>query len=418
MKKNRSTKYIAAGVALLFLFVIYVVMNFRWSVSGEKLTLKYIDLAMTKLRGHEKNVDMSDSVLLIDVHYDKQLVMERDRYGQDLGMVPVTDREKLYQLLYRLKQEDNYKYIMLDVAFCIEDRQPEDSLLYRLISSMKRITIPMPMGTDIADNMLLDSGKVGMAQYGTTIWENDFVKYPFYTNGRKSMPLMMYENLNKGRKIKSFGLFYREGGRLIRNSVIQMLDFRATTIDEVMGGALPVNVPYDMGVGVLGISPDGSRQDAYSDNPGWAKDKYILIGDFEGDTHTTYRGEIPGTVINFNAFLSLQEGQHIVSYTFLLLLLLFFYFQSYQILNRQDIFIVTKRCLEKKNATENFIGKVLLKMTRICSILSYPVFLVLICIFSFYVFNEVFDILLTITLFYALKRVVNAVHEYKLLKNK
>jgi len=418
LKTNKHIRYIAVGIALLFLFIIYVVMNSRWSVSGEKLTLKYIDLAMTKLRGHEKNVDMSDSVLLIDVHYDKQLVMERDRYGQDLGMVPVTDREKLYQLLYRLKQEDNYKYIMLDVAFCIEDRQPEDSLLYRLISSMKRITIPMPMGTDIADDMLSDSGKVGMAQYGTTIWENDFVKYPFYTNGQKSMPLMMYENLNKGRKIKSFGPFHIEGGRLIRNSVIQMLDFRATTIDEVMGGALPVNVPYDMGVGVLGIYPDGFRQDAYSDNPGWAKDKYILIGDFEGDTHTTYRGEIPGTVINFNAFLSLLEGQHIVSYTFLLLLLMFFYFQSYLILSRQDIYIVTRRCLENKNATETRIGSVLLKITRICSVLSYPVFFVLVCIFTFYVFNEVFDILLTITLFYALKRVVDAIYENKFLKNK
>lgn len=418
MKSNRPIKYKAVGIAFLFLFVIYVVMNCRWSVSGEKLALKYVDLAMTKLRGHEKNIDMSDSVLLIDVHYDKQLVMERDMYGQELGMVPVTDREKLYQLLYRLKQEDNYRYIMLDVAFCAEDRQPGDSSLYRLISSMKRITIPMPMGTAIADDVLLDSGKVGMAQYGTTIWENDFVKYPYYTKGQESMPLMMYQEQNKGRKIKSLGLFHREGGRLIRNSVIQMLDFRATTIDEVMDGALPVNVPYDMGVGILGIGPNGSKQDAYSDNPGWAKDKYILIGDFEGDTHTTYRGEVPGTVINFNAFLSLLEGQHIVSYTFLLLLLLFFYFQSYMIFTRQNVYIVSKRYLERKNATERFFGKVLLKMARICSILSYPVFSVLLCIFMFYVFNEVFDILLTITLFYALKRVVNGVHEYKLLKNK
>lgn len=373
---------------------------------------------MTKLRGYEKNSDMSDSVLLIDVHYDKQLVMERDVYGQELGLVAVTDRAKLYQLLSYLKHEDNYKYIMLDVVFCIEDRQPEDSLLYRLISSMKRITVPMPLGTGIADNMLLDSGKVGMAQYGTTIWENDFVKYPYYTNGQKSMPLIMYEELNKGTKIKSLGLFHREGGKLIRNSVIQMLDFRATTIDEVMNGALPVNVPYDMGVGILGINPDGSRQDAYVDNAGWAKDKYILIGDFEGDIHTTYRGEIPGTVINFNAFLSLMNGQHIVSYTFLVLILLFLYFQSYLILTCQDIFIVTKRFLAGKNLTERVWARVLLKFTKVCSILSYPVWSALICIFTFYVFKEVFDIMLTITLFYALKRTVIAIRKLKLLKNR
>ena len=418
MKKKKSTKYIAAGVALLFLFVIYVVMNCRWSVSGEKFALKYIDLAMTKLRGYEKNTDLSDSVLLIDVHYDKQLVMERDVYGQDLGLVAVTDRTKLYKLLSNLKHEDNYKYIMLDVAFCIEDRQPEDSLLYRLISSMKRITVPMPLGTRIADDLLLDSGKVGMAQYGTTIWENDFVKYPYYTNGQKSMPLMMYEEQNAGTKIKSLGLFHSEGGKLIRNSVIQMLDFRATTVDEVMNGALPVNVPYDMGVGILGINPDGSRQDAYVDNAGWAKDKYILIGDFEGDTHTTYRGEIPGTVINFNAFLSLMNGQHIVSYTFLVLILLFLYFQSYLILTCQDIFVVTRRCLAGKNLTERVWARVLLKFTKVCSVLSYPVLSALICIFTFYVFNEVFDILLTITLFYALKRTVIAIRKLKLLKNR
>lgn len=416
MKTNKKNIIVAAVVALFFLFVTYIVMNCRWSVSGEKFTLKYVDLALTKLRGHEKNIDMKDSMLLVDVHYDKQLVLAHDKIGQDMGFVSVTDRTKLFDLLSKLKQEDNYKYIMLDVAFCMEDRQPQDSSLYKLISSMKRITIPMPMGDDIADKSLIDSGKVGMAQYGTTIWETDFVKYPYYTNGKKSMPLVMYEEHNKNNKIHSFWLFHSEGKRLIRNSVIQTLDFRTTSIDEVINGAQPINVPYDMGVGILGVYPDGTVHDSYSDNADWAKDKYILIGDFEGDTHTTYRGEIPGTVINFNAYLSLLEGQHIISYTFLVLLLLYFYFQSYLIITRQDLYLITRKYLKSKNLHNDSIKKILLRSAKVCSVLSYPVLSALICVFSFYLFNEVFDILFTISLFYVLKRVVNFIHKYKLLR--
>lgn len=418
MKTNRRNIIIAAAVALLFLFVTYIVMNCRWSVSGEKFTLKYVDLALTKLRGYEKNIDMSDSMLLIDVHYDKQLVVAHDKSGQGIGLSSVTDRTKLFELLSKLKQEDNYKYIMLDVAFCLEDRQSQDSSLYKLISSMKCITIPMPMGDDIADVSLVDSGKVGMAQYGTTIWETDFVKYPYYTKGKKSMPMLMYEEQNKSSVIHSFWLFHSEGKRLIRNSVIQMLDFRTTSIDEVLNGAPPINVPYDMGVGILGIYPDGTVHDSYSDNADWAKDKYILIGDFEGDTHTTYRGEIPGTVINFNAYLSLLEGQHIISYTFLVLLLLYFYLQSYLIITRQDLYTITKKYLKNKNLHVGYFRKTILRLAKTCSVLGYPVLSAMICVLSFYLFNEVFDILLTISLFYALKRVVNVIHKFKLLKYK
>lgn len=406
----------AGLTACLFLSIIYLVMNCRWSVSGEKLTLKYVDLALTKLRGYDKLSDMSDSVLVIDVHYDKQLVMEHDEAGNPLGLVPVTDRDKLFRLLSKLDSAGNYKYIMLDVAFMAQDRQPEDSLLYNLIKSMRKITIPKPMGSDIADVSLLESGKVGTAQYGTTIWENDFVKYPYYTDDEESMPLIMFEELQGIKNKKFFRHYHRQGGRLIRNSVIQTLDFRITTIQEVMNGALPVNVPLDLGVGILGIEPDGTRHDAYSDNEDWAKGKYILIGDFEGDTHTTYRGEMPGTAINFNAYLSLLYGQQYVSYTFMFILLLFFYFQNYLIITRQNVYEVARRHYDDRALKSGFLRAVVLKTAKVCSVLGYPVFSVVICIMTFYVFGQVYDVFLIITLLFILKKTVDAVNKFKSLK--
>ena len=400
-------------VTLAIMLITYVFMNCRWSVSGEKLTMKYVDLFVTTLTGDDKNDDKSSSVLPIDVHYDKQLVTEFDKHDitmtRKVGLASVTDRDKLYQLLYALNRENNYKYIILDIAFLKENRQPKDSILYRLIADMPRIVIPYPMGSEIADPIL--DKKAGMAQYGTTIWENDFVKYPYHTNGRISMPLFMYYELGgkpiKGHiRLKNNYLFYTQGFNIVRKSVIQTMDYRITTIDDVYEGAKTNNVPIDMGIGVLGISPDSIDYGALIDDENWAKDKYILIGDFESDCHATYRGDIPGTVINFNAYLSLMDNNHIFNYYFIMVMLIITYIQCYMIITRQNIYQLSKKWLVRKKYTGSLKESIVLCITKHMKTWNYPVLFTAICIISYYLWNEVFDILVTITLFYILNKTV------------
>ena len=69
--------------------------------------------------------EVKDSVLLINVSYDKQLtgvyLSQQEKMNDPdgthaIGNTDITDREKLYSLLNALNGK-NYKYIFLDIAF-------------------------------------------------------------------------------------------------------------------------------------------------------------------------------------------------------------------------------------------------------------------------------------------------------------
>ena len=68
----------------------------------------------------------------------------------------------------------------------------------------------------------------------------------------------------------------------------------------------------------------------------WAdffKGKYIVIGSFAGDDiHTTYAGDLPGSLINYNVFLSLMKGQHKIPFVLILVYFIIFFAMAYLLL--------------------------------------------------------------------------------------
>ena len=429
MKKNRVASRFSwpALIALAFLLITYIVMNCRWSVSGEKLTLKYFELAREWLMG-ERVASMADSVLLIDVHYDKRLVLEHKILPNDTiakGKTPITDRQKLYQLLEYLKDKD-YRYILLDVALDEEASQPEDSALYQLIGTMRDIAIPFPMRKQLADSCL--ETKAGMAQYGTTIWENDFVKYPYLTDGVKSIPLKMYEELT-GRSIKGYWPFYFDGLSLARRSVILTYELRVKTVDEIeeeaelSDGNMPIyDSPVDLGISVLGEQLDTTKNsnedEPLINNPTWANGKYVLIGDYISDRHTTYMGEVAGTVINFNAYWALYRGHHRISLLFILTLFAAYFILSWLIINHHTAKSLTQKYIRKvwkryKKPWQRRLLHCLKYIGRLLTWLSYPTFLVVLCLITYLWLGEVYDVLLAITLFFLLKKAILWHHRLK-----
>lgn len=365
---------LSALMAAVLLVLTFLAMNTRWSVSGEKMTLKYYELLRAVVCGEREPVSMEDSVLLIDVHYDKRMVMERDAdTGDPKGMVPVVDRSKLLRLLQQLDKTRDYRYILIDVAFDAEVPQPEDDALFQLIARMPRITVAMPFDRQPADSILLP--KMGCAQYGTSIWENDFVKYPYLTEGAKSMPLKMYEELT-GRTVADHGWFCTEGWALARRSVIQTFELQVVKLEELRDSDLqPVNVPTDLGTGILGDPLGGESFGAiFDDDAHWADGKYLLIGDYEDDLHTTYNNDdVAGTVINFNAYLSLLRGHHRVSLLFLLVLFALYWWLMYLVV--ADRSVTFKRIMGFSSLTMSAW-----------------------CLLSYWLTDEVYDVLLAVTL--------------------
>ena len=416
MKKNSIDICITIIIAGLFSFITYWAMNVKIPISAEKAKLQFFEAFRQYLWPKEES-HITDSIIMIDTHYDQQFVMEKELPSMlEKGFVPVADRDKLLRCLEYLKQRDDYKYILLDIFLDKAVQQDADSALYKTIASMPRIVIAKPQNYPIADSCLLP--KTGTVQYKTALWENDFVKYPFSYKGEKSLPLMMYEDIT-GRTISKYGPIYWDKG-LARNSVILTYD----------------NVDLDMR-SYLGGSDDYPIENDLED----AKGKYILIGNYVDDLHNTYLGEMPGTLINFYAFLALLHGHHKIGIGLFFLFLIVFsipiylkitdYYIPKQIKNHFLNFVIVKKIIslvekklytKKKNKFLEVIRKCILFIIMLLSKLfnewvGYPVYLLVICLFTYLVFNEAYDILVTTGLFY-LFNLIWATYQKTKLKTK
>lgn len=352
---------ISALIAIPILFLTLAANNLRWTFGAEKAKLMWYEHLRRGWGGEVGNDVLVDSMLLlIDVHNDRLLVEDEMEGGREA----VVNHAHLYKLLRELSEGDDYKYIMLDVFLDAGISQPGDSALYRLIASMPRIVIPKAP-KPLADSCLMS--KAGAAQYGTAIWETDFVKYPYWTKDESSMPLMMYEELT-GRHVSRYGPLLFEGKQLVRSSTI--LTYEIVEDERLMENRL-----------FMDMIVSDSIDSPVLFTPDMAKDKYVLIGDFSSDRHNTFLGSMSGTLINFNAYLSLVRGHHYITIGLIFGLYLLF------------IFLV-------------FVTIHYTSFSRFIMWLGYPAILLIVCLLTYIWSNQVYDVLWVTIIFYLLEKLV------------
>lgn len=267
-----------------------------------------------------------DEVMLIDVSYDKQLA---DYIINDIpvGQYAITDRQKLLDFLTAAQQADNYRYIMLDVIFEQGISSPQDSALFQLIASMKRIVIPVHQDTPLQDSILYC--KAANADYTVTWEESNFARFQFIHDGLPSMPLQMYQDLS-GDYIRQCSFFFFNQGWLCRNGITLKMPIRLSAYTEE-GDKQKINV-FHLGCDVLALDSIAPICDEI-------KDKIVVIGNFNEDVHDTYAGLMPGSIICLNAYYALLHGDHILLgryggvLLFYLFMLVLYFFISMAYLN-------------------------------------------------------------------------------------
>ena len=263
---------------------------------------------------------------MIDVHYDKVIKTEykplysrvdNKIHDEPIGNVAVTDHTKLLTLLQHL-QGQNYKFIILDIIFDDDIPQECDDSLKKLICQMPRILIPMTENDNLRITGLAE--KCGEVSYFKV--NQELSKYPYIINGNKSLPLKMYEELH-GYHITehsfAFYKWYTDKG-LCTNTKILTYQFKTpTTFDDENSDI------YRLGQDLLFFndSVDRGLDDLDVEN------QYVLIGDFISDIHHTIEGDISGTTILFNAYISLVEGKHRIKWYCILFMFLFLSTLSY-----------------------------------------------------------------------------------------
>jgi hypothetical protein len=251
----------------------------------------------------------SSQVLLINT--SKDIALARD--PADYGNVTMTDRVKLMQFLERIDTLHlKPKFVLCDLLFDI--RTPYDSCIQAVLDRMNNVVIPFLS----ADGRLAPpvfKAPTGIAQYQTNT--GSFIKMRLITeDSLKSLSVLMDEMVNKKRYTRD-GFFTYCNRRLSLNYI--------TTNYYIRPFAYLKQNEYPL-VNLGELTGPGIDDQTFRD---FVANRYVIIGDFYGDVHETPIGKVPGPLILFNSFLSLQYEQHTISFGWTILLLVFFTLASY-----------------------------------------------------------------------------------------
>ncbi|MDR0505368.1 MAG: CHASE2 domain-containing protein [Dysgonamonadaceae bacterium] len=318
---NLKRRLFSAAHSLLLLIACYWLWNKPITFSDESGFIKLVNIAKKYL--HSDNA-VPDNILLVNVAYDRDLV---DYYenGIPAGKIDITDRNKLFELFQYLGKDSSYKYIVCDVFFDATLKTPIDDSLFTLMGKMPRLVVPMHKDGKIFPSQL--ESKAAYADYKTNLIENNFLKFQYIQDEKKSIPLFMWEELTGG-SFNSHCLWYSMNGKLATNSII--LDFKVTMQEQYnKKDDYYENNYLNLGADLLEL-----LREVYPEN--YFKDKIILIGDLtEHDIHDTTVGAIPGVLINYNAFLMLIQEKVAVSGGLLFLLFVVFLITSFLIISQK-----------------------------------------------------------------------------------
>lgn len=297
---------ITSAVIILF---TYVMGNSGYPLPGETGALKQIT-DYKKFLGMQLD-NVPDSVLFINVCYDKMLVPYEEN-EMPVGSTVITDRQRLLQFLAKAKAANNYRYIFMDIFFQEGLQSDYDSALFRTITTMDRIIIPKHKGMNLCDSSLYQ--KAANADYATTWQALTFSRYQFIHDDETSVALKIYEDRCQGDIERHMGgLWYTDRGRLCQNSATLLLPIRITgsLIDEE-SQARERNYIY-LGADLLDLDEVMPVSEQIAD-------KFIVIGDFKNDKHSTFLGAQPGSSIVFNSYIALTQGAHLVNWLYMAIL--------------------------------------------------------------------------------------------------
>lgn len=369
--RNKYWKYLLIVVqALLLTYLCYVGSNIPYALDSSKQSLKWFDTFASWML--DRKYDTPAEVLAINVSYDKTLVEANDEYGLPLGVIDITDRAKLHQLLQLIDSVGGYKYVICDVFLSSDYVTGADSALFRQIHDMPRIAITASVDSESLPELIRD--KAYYSGYKTTIDESDFVKYPLSVDGRPSLPLHAWTAAT-GHKLHGNNFLCRDDeGNLARHSLF--LDFPTRISEEHSDGESKSWL--NMGVDLLDVADMLDIEELF-------RDKIILIGSFtDDDIHTTMAGEMPGIMIIYNAYEALSHGRHKVNYYALAILFAIFYIVSYMMINRKTLSDI----LPPRLRPQKHIIRLLISGLSLSSLFTVLFFILYIA------FGEVYDIFL------------------------
>lgn len=262
-----------------------------------------------------------DDILCVNIGLDKITTPVIDEFNEVAGTTYISDRSKILKYLKAIADAD-YREVFLDVRFpkyaegitsskykIITD-SVVDNELFSLISKMRNIVVANHQSNTDPNPLLKE--KYGMADYGATIFAG-FGRYELRQNGLPSAALKMYQDIDH-KDITPNG-YFTNSGRLCYNTVFLHIPQDLMFPSHIVNTQISDSTFYSSEVYHYPML--GSYLLEYNTEEelkNMVKDKIVIIGDFDEDVHTTYVGEIPGSMLSYLAYKELHEGNHLVGW--------------------------------------------------------------------------------------------------------
>ncbi len=292
----------------------------------EAFFIKWTSLIKKSLIGIDKKPDPS-TVLYVDISKSKVLLEAEDPLYEEVTgyhKTIITDREQLANFLQYLgTYGEDIPIVIFDITF--EDPSPADSLLQAAIDHF-----PFPL---IGAQKLFDDGHLGtsviqlptgVASYLSS--DNQFMKYPlFVQDSLPTLPLMILHLANQYTYDRQWQWPRINQHPSLINPII---DFKIRPIDLNDGSRAQENTFPIRALGTLLFESDFWEA---ADIRTLLKGKTIIVGDFKDDMHQTVFGDLPGPLIVHNAYLTLQEGESLIQWSWLLMLFSLFFWMSWRV---------------------------------------------------------------------------------------
>ena len=373
------------------------------------------DFVRSKISG---DFDHSDAYFVND-GYDKQIVNVQIN-ELDSGQMVITDRGKLLQFL-TIAEKASYKYIFLDIRFEKGQDTESDSALFAKIATMKNVLYAnhsdiyknsygkeFPPVKIINPNTKLP--KYAYNDYYTTAFNSNFSRYAYIQDGRTSVALRMYQDIN-GKSVKKEWLGYKNDGEWCENCPFVPIDRPLLIHIDDSSEEKAEEEYHNLGLILLSEPEELIKH---------MNDKIVVVGDFNEDTHDTYMGKVQGPYLTYLAYKYLADGKNNISIWFYFALTIVFYLivrskiskqknRAWALIKKKISSIIPK----KTHSILSKIWHLLSKPWRnfLLSFVTYSLILTLISVLLYVTFGKIFNIVFPALMLTLIDKVINSLRK-------
>jgi hypothetical protein len=271
-------KIIVALLHSVFFFIIlWQVSNSAYTSAVDEEIMKKVNAASDKLFG--SNAQYSHDFVFVNISRDIKLVSDPSEYGE----TSITDRSKLAQFFKILADNGNkHHYALCDIF--LEFENEDDTALLAQTSRCKKLLFPYHLAGDTIQKPCLTVHSA-LSDFITNT--SGFSKFKLvYNDTIKTTPLVLLAEIDHKKYPASYLDF---------KSVFPKYYIQSSHLFETQ------KYPYYNLGELLMLSEADSFYHQFLEN------KFIVIGNYDTDVHSSAVDKIPGPLILLNTYLSIRN---------------------------------------------------------------------------------------------------------------